>query len=174
MKKGRATTAAGPVRGVRAIGRETAASPFALWIGGAWPPSADKRLVQMRNGMRLRTEDYKDFLALIARSWKALGEPGFGDAWLKCYLHFIRPDNRRRDSHNTIKALLDALQEAGAFEDDLSVMPSVESVRGMDDVIFHPLIPKAETRGGMVGPFPLEPGVLVLLQPAGRATFPGS
>lgn len=40
-------------------------------------------------------------------------------------LWFYFPDKRRRDTHNTFKALLDALEEARIYEDDKYALPRV-------------------------------------------------
>lgn len=150
------------------------AVPFALWIGGAWPPSADHRNRVSRGGIHYPTQDYKDFTSLVADAWRKMHGPPFGAAWLECELHFVRPDRRRRDAHNTIKSLLDALEHAGAFEDDINVNPRVASVRDLNEPAAHPLIPQDQPALGGPGIFPQEPGVLVILKAAAAGTYPGS
>lgn len=150
------------------VGKDQAA----IWLGGSWPPSADHRnRVDRRTGRMYRTADYKDFLELMAKIVKGLSLPRFGTEWLVCELHFVRPDRRRRDAHNTIKVLLDGLQAAGMFEDDLRVMPRIMSVRDMADVRAHPLIPHGQSEG--VG-CAAEPGLLVLLYQASEETMPAA
>lgn len=40
-------------------------------------------------------------------------------------LWFYFPDKRRRDTHNALKALLDALEDGGIYEDDKLALPQV-------------------------------------------------
>ena len=44
--------------------------------------------------------------------------PGLGKAKLEVHIQAFPPDNRKRDLDNIQKVLLDALQDAGLFEDD--------------------------------------------------------
>ena len=40
-------------------------------------------------------------------------------------LWYYFPDNRRRDTHNTLKALLDALEDGMIYEDDKLALPQI-------------------------------------------------
>jgi crossover junction endodeoxyribonuclease RusA len=48
-----------------------------------------------------------------------------GSQKVRCNMWFYFPDNRRRDTHNTLKILLDALEDANLFEDDRYVLPNI-------------------------------------------------
>jgi crossover junction endodeoxyribonuclease RusA len=41
------------------------------------------------------------------------------------YAWFYFPDHRRRDTHNTLKILLDALQDGGIYDDDKYALPRI-------------------------------------------------
>lgn len=41
------------------------------------------------------------------------------------YLWYYFPDFRRRDTHNTLKILLDALEEGGIYQDDRYALPRI-------------------------------------------------
>jgi len=47
--------------------------------------------------------------------------------WLYADMKFYMPDRRRRDSHNTIKILLDVM-EGQVYENDFYVMPRIQVV----------------------------------------------
>lgn len=40
-------------------------------------------------------------------------------------LWFFFPDKRRRDTHNALKALLDALEDGGIYKDDKTALPQI-------------------------------------------------
>ncbi|OMF17203.1 endodeoxyribonuclease RusA [Paenibacillus amylolyticus] len=40
-------------------------------------------------------------------------------------LWYFFPDKRRRDTHNTLKPLMDALEDAGIYEDDQTALPQI-------------------------------------------------
>lgn len=40
-------------------------------------------------------------------------------------LWFFFPDKRRRDTHNALKALLDALEDGGIYADDKTALPQI-------------------------------------------------
>lgn len=157
------------MRTVRQVTRveDTGSEYFALWIGGAWPPSSDKRMGQARRtGFRFRTQEYRDFIEVVSAAWKQIGHASFGDAWLECELHFVRPDLRRRDTHNTIKTILDALQEAGAYDDDMRVIVGRTALRDVEDSPSHLLVPSVDSGVTGARTKAAEPGLLVILRPA--------
>jgi len=47
------------------------------------------------------------------------------DTKLIVNLNFYYPDNRRRDSHNMLKILLDVFEEAGIYTDDKLALPRI-------------------------------------------------
>ncbi|MFD2334646.1 RusA family crossover junction endodeoxyribonuclease [Cohnella sp. GCM10020058] len=60
-----------------------------------------------------------------ARAWK--GRTGWSEQEKKTIvrLWFFWPDQRRRDTHNTLKLLLDGLVKAGIYTDDKLALPQV-------------------------------------------------
>lgn len=46
-----------------------------------------------------------------------------GKVIVRLWFHF--PDKRRRDTHNGLKLLLDALEDAGIYEDDKLALPQI-------------------------------------------------
>ena len=49
------------------------------------------------------------------------------DTWLYADMWFFMPDKRKRDSHNTLKILLDVI-EGFVYENDFYVMPRIQQV----------------------------------------------
>ncbi len=49
------------------------------------------------------------------------------DTWLYADMWFFMPDKRKRDSHNTLKILLDVM-EGFVYENDFYVMPRIQEV----------------------------------------------
>lgn len=47
---------------------------------------------------------------------------------IACNMWFYMPDLRRRDSHNSIKLVMDAVEKGGLYEDDRFVMPRIQDV----------------------------------------------
>ena len=55
----------------------------------------------------------------ISNSWQTQNDKTVVNIW------FYLPDNRRRDTHNSLKILMDALQDGGIYEDDRYAMPRI-------------------------------------------------
>lgn len=88
-----------------------------------YPPTVNRywrrvggRTVLSREGRRYRG-------AVLAEVVRRFGPriPTFGGADLELEVVVHPPDRRRRDLDNLLKALLDALEDAGLFEDDVQI-----------------------------------------------------
>ncbi|MNJ25681.1 endodeoxyribonuclease RUS [compost metagenome] len=69
----------------------------------AWFDDTTYRAIQWRKSNKWDTEPGK----VIVRLW------------------FFFPDKRRRDTHNALKALLDALEDGGIYADDKTALPQI-------------------------------------------------
>lgn len=60
-----------------------------------------------------------------ARQWIARNawQEQAGKVYVLIWVYF--PDKRRRDTHNGLKGLLDALEEAGIYADDKTALPQI-------------------------------------------------
>ena len=85
-----------------------------------WPPSVNHIYGRGRNGQLYLLRDGKEYrktvwiLIRAARLTKRLGP-------VALTIDAYPPDKRLRDVDNLLKAVLDALQEGGAFENDSQV-----------------------------------------------------
>ena len=84
-----------------------------------WPPSVNTyyRNVNGRMLISKRGREYRAEVAAelaVSGATQALGR-------LEVEIQLSMPDKRRRDLDNTLKALLDALQHGGAYEDDSQI-----------------------------------------------------
>lgn len=96
------------------------------------PPSVNAIYYNTRGGGRRLTSKAEHYIrdsraltnvAIEEQGW-TLSEKGI---WLYVDMVFYFPDRRRRDSHNTLKILLDAL-EGLIYKDDMYVLPRIQSV----------------------------------------------
>lgn len=82
-----------------------------------WPPTANKYYRMWQNRMLISSKGrkYKSTVAEVARraKWKSLGK-----SRLAIEIILYPPDRRRYDIDNRIKPTLDALEEAGLFDND--------------------------------------------------------
>lgn len=67
---------------------------------------------------RFLTTKAKDFKTVTKARFDDLGHTGLGKARLSVSMTLHAPDKRVRDIDNVVKSTLDALCQAGAFEDD--------------------------------------------------------
>lgn len=86
-----------------------------------WPPSVNRywRTFQGRMIISAEGRSYRKAVAdqvLIQRGAKHY------DQKLKVEIEAFRPDNRRRDLDNLLKAVLDSLTHAGVWEDDSNIV----------------------------------------------------
>ena len=70
---------------------------------------------------RFLTTKAKDFKMVTKARFDASGYAGLGNARLSVSMTLHAPDKRVRDIDNVVKSTLDALCQAGAFEDDAQV-----------------------------------------------------
>jgi len=96
------------------------------------PPSVNAIYYNTRGGGRRLTKVAEHYIrdaralineAIYDQSWE-MQKKG---VWLYIDLVFYFPDRRRRDSHNCLKVLLDTL-ESIVYQDDMYVMPRIQSV----------------------------------------------
>ena len=85
-----------------------------------YPPSVNHYWRKFRNHMVISAEGR----AYRAAVWAAVVEQGcplYAEGALALKIKAWMPDKRRRDLDNILKALLDAMQDAGLYEDDSQV-----------------------------------------------------
>ncbi|ODA10526.1 RusA family crossover junction endodeoxyribonuclease [Paenibacillus polymyxa] len=78
--------------------------------------------------MRIKTEVAEQWFAdtiLRAKVWQRENKWSTATGKVTVRLWFYFPDKRRRDTHNALKALLDALEDAGMYEDDKMALPQI-------------------------------------------------
>ena len=103
-----------------------------------WPPTVNHNSVPTTSGGRTLTEAHRYFRFLVARMVFDAKLPKLYGR-LRVYIVAHPPDNRPRDLDNLIKPTLDALQRAGAIEndkniDDLHIVRSTVEGAGFVDV----------------------------------------
>ncbi|MDD3957978.1 MAG: RusA family crossover junction endodeoxyribonuclease [Candidatus Izemoplasmatales bacterium] len=92
------------------------------------PPSVNHMYVGPKRAMDAKARAWFTEAGLLTR--KQCVDQGWGmtkEAWLYADMKFYMPDLRRRDSHNTIKILLDVM-EGFVYENDFYVMPRIQLV----------------------------------------------
>lgn len=96
------------------------------------PPSINHMYYQGRNGKRCLTANAKQYIlestalinaAIEDQHWKNTND----DSWFYLDLIFYMPDRKIRDSHNTLKILLDVFQEV-TFRNDYWCLPRIQKV----------------------------------------------
>ena len=95
--------------------------PYPPSINNYWIASGHRRFISQRG------RDFKNHVAEYCAEWRV---PKFGDAsmWVEIVLH---PRSKKlMDIDNCIKPILDALQDAGVFDDDCQVQ-RVSITRGV-------------------------------------------
>ena len=85
-------------------------------------PSINAMYFTTKFGKRIRTQKAKDWFALAeGRITEAMKEQGWKtteETKVIVEVHTHWPDKRRRDTNNSSKALCDALEHAGVYDDD--------------------------------------------------------
>lgn len=92
------------------------------------PPSVNSYRTVYRGMMRLSKEG-RAFKAAVADYVVEYRVPKLGDKKLRISMVLFPRDKRKIDIDNRIKAVLDALQDAGVFDDDFQV-DELSIVRG--------------------------------------------
>lgn len=96
------------------------------------PPSINHMYYNTRGGgkrLTIKAENYVRIskalinLAMEEQRWNKPSK----HTWLYADLVFYFPDRRRRDSHNTLKLLLDVMNKL-VYEDDYTCLPRIQSV----------------------------------------------
>lgn len=93
------------------------------------PPSINHCYFYKGN-IKIKTPKAREYWAFVERSVREeIVAQNFNrfDSGRKivCELMYYFPDNRRRDTHNTLKILLDAIEDADLFVDDRYVLPRI-------------------------------------------------
>jgi crossover junction endodeoxyribonuclease RusA len=81
-----------------------------------YPPSANRLWVRAKKGMR-KSDDYRSWLSDAFFHIKEQ-KPGKIDGPYSISIQAVRPDKRKRDLGNLLKATEDVLQLAGVIRDD--------------------------------------------------------
>lgn len=85
-----------------------------------WPPSVN-HYWGTRGKARFIGAAGKAFRQQVLAAWYGARVQGFGNMRLSVTLMAFPPDKRKRDLDNILKAALDALGHARAFEDDSQI-----------------------------------------------------
>lgn len=114
-----------------------------------WPPSINHywRRVGAKTLISLEGRAYR---IAVGKVWLLAKERPINGR-LKAEIWAFPPDRRARDLDNLLKATLDALQHAGAYEDDaqiddLHILRGDPEKPGRLTVYLHPLIPPVGDR----------------------------
>lgn len=85
-----------------------------------YPPSVNTYW-NFRGHQRFLTKKANDFKNLVKLEFLLSKQKSFGSARLQVEIILYPPDKRIRDIDNSIKSCLDALCQAGAFDDDSQI-----------------------------------------------------
>ena len=85
-----------------------------------WPPTVNHYLLRTRSGGLRLSPAAQAYRREVWLAWKQQRKP-CQSGRLSLWLYAYPPDARKRDLDNLLKAVLDALQHAGAFKDDSQV-----------------------------------------------------
>ncbi|MCM3131858.1 RusA family crossover junction endodeoxyribonuclease [Paenibacillus polysaccharolyticus] len=75
--------------------------------------------------MKPEARAWFDEASLRARLWRNKNKWSTASEKVVVRLWYYFPDERRRDTHNTLKALLDALESGGIYADDKTALPRI-------------------------------------------------
>ena len=112
-----------------------------------FPPSMNTYWRTFR-GMTVLSKQGREFKAAVANYVVEYKVPKLGDSKLRVSMVLFPRDKRKIDIDNRIKAVLDALQDAGVFNDDFQV-DELSIVRGktIKGGAIRVLIEQIETSG---------------------------
>ena len=72
------------------------------------------------------TPEYAEFISLMGWAWKQQHREPLTGYW-RLHLEITWQDRRRRDANNLLKTICDALERAGAVEDDKRIMGCIDA-----------------------------------------------
>ena len=78
--------------------------------------------------MKILTPEAKAWVGetvLRANQWRQVNKWSMANGKVIVRLWFFFPNKQRRDTHNALKVLLDALEDACIFEDDKYALPQI-------------------------------------------------
>ncbi len=96
------------------------------------PPSVNHMYINGRIGHRLSrilsksAKMWFEDSVILASNWRVKNEWTTAHHKIIVKLWYYFPDYRRRDTHNTIKILLDALEDAQIYVDDKWALPQIQ------------------------------------------------
>ncbi len=82
-----------------------------------YPPSVNTYW-GFKGSQRFLTKKAREYKTQVEAAFAASKHPGFADARISLAVMLYAPDRRVRDIDNIAKPLLDALTQAGVFNDD--------------------------------------------------------
>jgi len=92
------------------------------------PPSVNHMYVGPKRVMDKVAREWYSTAGWRTKMWTRQAEwEKTTDTWLYADMWFFMPDKRKRDSHNTLKILLDVM-EGFVYENDFYVMPRIQEV----------------------------------------------
>ena len=86
-----------------------------------WPPSVNTYWRTFR-GRMIISKAGRDYRTAVAEQVVMQAAPKFGERSIRVVMEAYRPDNRRRDLDNLLKAALDSMCSAGVFDDDSQIV----------------------------------------------------
>jgi len=86
-----------------------------------WPPSVNTYW-RMVKGRILISATGRTYRMAVAEQVVEQSMPTFQKRKIKVTIEAFRPDNRRRDLDNLLKAALDSMASAGVFDDDSQIV----------------------------------------------------
>lgn len=95
-----------------------------------WPPSVNHykqlgRLVQTKSGKifqaRVNSDVTKKYFLEVLVAIKQRGVKSFHSSTISVEVYVYPPDKRKRDIDGILKVLLDAMQHAGLYDDDVQI-----------------------------------------------------
>lgn len=95
------------------------------------PPSINHMYVNARFKKRIAkvlshaAKIWFEEAVIITNNWRQFSNWQTQDGKTVVNIWFYLPDNRRRDTHNSLKILMDALEDGRIYEDDRYAMPRI-------------------------------------------------
>lgn len=75
--------------------------------------------------LKPEAEVWKEETVLLASNWRRKNGWKTHPGKVRVKLWFFHPDRRKRDTHNGLKILLDALEDARIYENDRYALPQI-------------------------------------------------